>query len=75
MTKVVGRCSICHGIVIAPVYWSGIRAPAATCQSCGATEDNLPIIKMKPALKRNFNSDFYGIPLSPNFPAKGKITL
>lgn len=75
MTKVIGRCSICNGRVTVPTVWLGIYPPAATCENCGATEDNLPVIKMKPSQKRNYNSDFYGVPLCPNGLTRGKITL
>lgn len=49
--RIVGKCSICGGVVSIPtVFWSTVP-PVATCEKCGATEDrvaNLPVIPMVP---------------------------
>lgn len=49
--KVVGKCSICGGVVSVPtVIWS-VVPPVPTCESCGAVMDqtaNLPTVPMRP---------------------------
>ena len=47
----VGVCSICHGSVTMPSYWSGTHPPTPTCSSCGAIEKpySLRVIEMMPA--------------------------
>ncbi len=50
---IIGKCSICSGIVTLPTMWHGIVPPSARCKSCGACEasrdyhmDSLPVIPM-----------------------------
>jgi hypothetical protein len=48
--QIVGKCSLCGGRVILPTIWWGVVPPRATCEKCGAVEDqdhNLPVIPMK----------------------------
>lgn len=51
--RVVGRCSLCGGLVTVPELWWGITPPPKTCNNCGAIAqdhfyENLPIIPMEP---------------------------
>ncbi len=52
MNKIVlGKCSICGGIVSMPTIWFGILPPIAACESCFAIEDkysDLPTVPMTP---------------------------
>lgn len=49
--RVVGRCSLCGGIVSVPlVFWS-VTLPVPQCETCGAYADqtqNLPVVPMTP---------------------------
>lgn len=49
--RVVGRCSLCGGVVSAPlVFWS-VTQPVPQCETCGAYADqaaNLPVVPMTP---------------------------
>ncbi len=75
MNKVIGKCSICGGRVTLPDAWYGVNPPIATCETCYATQDNLPVIKMRPTPKRNFNGDFMGVVLNKDGHTRGKISL
>lgn len=47
--QIIGKCSICGGRVVKPDFdYSTVPSTAATCLKCGAVEDNLPTIKMRP---------------------------
>lgn len=45
----VGKCSLCGGRVTRPWAWWGTNMPHASCEQCGAVEEDNPgpIIKMK----------------------------
>lgn len=34
--QVIGKCSICGGLVAVPQIWGGIKPPIPTCANCGA---------------------------------------
>lgn len=50
--QVIGKCSICGGLVAVPQIWGGIKPPVPTCTSCGAEAErtdphkDLPVIPM-----------------------------
>jgi hypothetical protein len=49
--RIVGKCSICGGIVSVPTVFLSVVPPVPTCESCGASEDqtaNLPTVPMRP---------------------------
>ena len=55
--KIIGKCSICGGLVTVPNIWYGINPPIPTCSSCGAVKkDLLPVIDMEP--KRQLLNEF-----------------
>ena len=48
--RIVGKCSKCGGIVSIPTVWMSVNRPIASCEKCGAYEDetaHLPEIPMK----------------------------
>ena len=45
MTQVIGKCSLCGGIVTVPMFWGGITPATPTCTKCGAVKD-LPTVEM-----------------------------
>jgi len=48
--RIIGRCSICGGNVVAPTGYLSTLPPVPTCQSCGATASRpeLPVVPMEP---------------------------
>lgn len=52
---VIGKCSLCSGMVIVPCMWHGIEPPIAKCKCCGAVE-----------LKKNCVQDLPVIPMTKN---------
>ena len=51
MKTIVGKCSLCGGVVSTPRVWMGINRPPVRCESCGASADEtagLPVVPMKP---------------------------
>ena len=45
---VIGKCSICGGLVTLPEYHHSVTPPVPKCKKCGAVADNLPTIPMTP---------------------------
>ncbi len=48
---IVGKCSLCGGLVTVPKTFMSTVPPVPTCESCGAVEDvasRLPVVPMKP---------------------------
>lgn len=48
---VIGKCSICGGLVTIPSHPYSINSPTPKCESCGAYVDknySMPVVPMKP---------------------------
>lgn len=48
--RIVGKCSVCGGIVSVPTLWYGVNRPPLMCESCGAVADdtaNMHIVPMR----------------------------
>ena len=47
--QIIGRCSLCGGVVSMPLVWLGVTRPVARCERCGAVADEaarLPVVPM-----------------------------
>ena len=44
---VLGTCSLCGGHVVVPTMWMSVLPCRPTCQSCGATKADGPVIEMR----------------------------
>jgi hypothetical protein len=52
--RVVGKCSLCGGVVTMPESWMSVDPPSPQCQKCHAVKDDtdgLPVIPMKPVVQ------------------------
>ena len=51
MNQVIGSCSLCGGDVVGfcGVWMAVTPPPPARCSACGAVEQRLPVIPMRPA--------------------------
>lgn len=50
MDRVLGKCSLCGGLVTLPEAWCATIPPVPTCTNCGAHEKTkLPTIEMEGA--------------------------
>lgn len=48
--KIVGKCSLCGGIVSVPTVFMSVNRPVPSCEKCGAVADiaaKLPVVPMK----------------------------
>lgn len=48
MKTIIGKCSLCGGIVSCPTVQGSVVPIPPTCERCGAVEDpDLPVLRMK----------------------------
>ena len=46
--RIIGSCSLCGGTVSTPTVFYSVNPPVASCEKCGATEEQkFPVVEMK----------------------------
>lgn len=59
---VAGTCGTCGGRVLLPTLWMGVVPPRPTCERCGATAIEGPVLPMQPKRSLPINVQNTGDP-------------